>query len=85
MINFKEWRKKSLEGEIGKYKVKVEDIGNGKILITASNSEQLIDSKKEVKKVVDFSELEEPKTNVLALSSPAMEPMDTRNNFQPAT
>ena len=85
MINFKEWRKKEDEVEIGNYKIKIEDIGNNKIMISASSKVQLIDSTKEVKKIIDLSELENPKQTGLALSAPVMEPMDTRTTYVPAT
>lgn len=84
MINFREWRKKSAEVEVGEYKITIEDIGNNKVLIRASSGVQLVDSAKEVKKIVDLSELKEPKTTGLALSAPPMEPMDNRNSYLPA-
>lgn len=85
MINFKEWRKKSVDVELGAYKIKIEDIGNAQIMIYASSKDQLIDSVKEVKKIVDLSELSNPKQTGFALSSPPMEPMDNRNSYLPAT
>jgi hypothetical protein len=84
MINFKEWRKKEAIVEVGPYKIIIQDIGNGKIIISASSKEQIVDSKKEVKKVVDLSGLQDQKTTGLALSAPAMEPMDNRNSYLPS-
>jgi len=81
MKDFKEWRKKEATVEIGSYKIKVEDIGNGKVLLSATNSEVLIDSKKEVRKIVDFSELNKPQMTGLALSAPLIEPYNSRNNI----
>ena len=85
MKDFKEWRKKSATVEVGPYKITIEDIGNNKIMLHSTSSDQIVDSKKEVKKIVDLSELSETKPSLLALSSPAMEPMDNRNSYLPAT
>ena len=79
MKDFKEWRKKEATVEVGPYRIKIEDIGNGKELLSASSSEALVDSKKEVKKVVDLSELNRPPMTGLALSAPLIEPYNSRN------
>lgn len=84
MINFREWRKKSTTVELGDYSIRIEDIGNNKIMLYAKSKNQLIDSIKEIKKIIDLSELENPKQTGLALSAPAMEPMDNRNSYLPA-
>ncbi len=85
MINFNEWRKKSGELYVGDYKIKLDDIGGGKLLLTASSKTQLVDSNKEVKKIIDVSELGKPKMVGFSLSAPAMEPLDNRNTYTPAT
>lgn len=85
MISFKEWKKKSVEVELDEYKIKLESIGNGQIMMYANSKGQLVDSAKEVKKIIDLSELSEPKQTGLALSAPPMEPMDSRNSYLPAT
>jgi hypothetical protein len=79
MKDFKEWRKKEATAKVGPYKIKIEDIGNGRVLLSATTSEDLIDSKKEVKKIVDLSELNKPKMTGLALSAPLIEPYNSRN------
>lgn len=80
-MKFKEWMKKNVEVEVGKYKLKIDDLGNSKILISASSGGQLVDSKKEVKKMIDLSDLEEPKQTGLSLSAPLMEPYNNRNTW----
>jgi hypothetical protein len=80
MIDFKEWRKKEATVEVGQYKIILQDIGNGRILLSASSSEQMIDSKKEVKQVIDLTELNKPTMTGLALSAPLIEPYNSRNN-----
>lgn len=80
-MNFKEWMKKTVEVEVGKYKIRIDDLGNNKILMSASSGEQLTDSKKEVKKMIDLSDLDEPKQTGLSLSAPLMEPYNNRNTW----
>lgn len=80
MINFKEWRKKEAVVEVGPYKIIIQDIGNGRILLSAGSQEQIIDSKKEVKKVIDLSDLNKPLMTGLSLSAPLIEPYNSRNN-----
>lgn len=78
MKSYKEWKNLS---KIGDYEIVAQDIGNNKVLISISLNKEIpqIDSKKEIKKIIDTSELYQLEKRI-ELTGPVVEPYNNRDS-----
>lgn len=81
MKSYKEWKNKENLSKIGDYEIVAQDIGNNKVLISISLNKEIpqIDSKKEIKKIIDTSELYQLEKRI-ELTGPTVEPYNNRDS-----
>lgn len=81
MISFLEWKNKEVSNKLDSYIIKIQDIGNKKILVKISLDENIlqVDSKKEIKKIIDLSELHQLHRDLM-LTTPVIEPFNNRDS-----